>query len=95
MGFPGGTVVKNSSAKIGVKGEVLWEDLLEEEVILTPEFLPGKFRGQRSLVGYGLCNHKELNRSALVNIRCPSAIVFSLRLQKKPPCCRAFYLLLF
>ena len=26
----------------------------------TPVFLPGKFQGQRSLVGYSPCGHKEL-----------------------------------
>ena len=28
------------------------EDPLEKEWLPTPEFLPGKFQGQRSLVGY-------------------------------------------
>ena len=28
---------------------------------LTPLFLPGKAHGQRSLAGYSLCVHKELN----------------------------------
>ena len=27
----------------------------------TPVFLPGKFRGQRSLVGYSPCGHEELD----------------------------------
>ena len=27
----------------------------------TPVFLPGKLRGQRSLAGYSLWNHKELD----------------------------------
>ena len=27
----------------------------------TPVFLPGKFHGQRSLVGYSLCESKELD----------------------------------
>ena len=29
----------------------------------TPVFLPGEFHGQKSLVGYGLWGHKELNTS--------------------------------
>ena len=29
-----------------------WEDPLEKEMATTPAFLPGKFHGQRSLVGY-------------------------------------------
>ena len=28
---------------------------------LTPVLLPGEFYGQRNLVGYSPCNHKELN----------------------------------
>ena len=34
------------------------EDLLEKE-IATPVLLPGKFHGQRSLVGYCPWGHKE------------------------------------
>ena len=29
----------------------------------TPVFLPGKFHGQRSLVGYGPWGHEELDRT--------------------------------
>ena len=37
-----------------------WEDSLEEENIkTTPVFLPGKFHGQRSLVGYSPWGHEE------------------------------------
>ena len=36
-----------------------WEDLLEEECQPTPVFLPGEFRGQRSLAGYSPWGHKE------------------------------------
>ena len=39
----------------------------------TPVFLPGKFHGQRSLAGYGLCGCKEADvierLSAFVHIR--------------------------
>ena len=35
-----------------------WEDLLEKGVA-TEEFLPGKFHGQRRLVGYSPWGHKE------------------------------------
>ena len=35
------------------------EDPLEEEKQPTPVFLPGKFHGQRSLVGYSPGGHKE------------------------------------
>ena len=47
-------MVKNSPARqekrICSLGQ---EDPLEEEMELTPVFLPGEFHGQRSLVGYG------------------------------------------
>ena len=35
------------------------EDPLEEGMAPTPVFLPGEFRGQRSLVGYSPWNHKQ------------------------------------
>ena len=35
------------------------EDPLEQEMAPTLVFLPGKFRGQRRLVGYSLWGHKE------------------------------------
>ena len=36
-----------------------WEDPLEEEMAITPVFLPGKSHGQRSLVGYSPESIKE------------------------------------
>ena len=38
-----------------------WEDPLEEEMQPTAVFLPGKFNGQRSLVGYRPWGHNESN----------------------------------
>ena len=38
-----------------------WEDPLEKERQPTPVFLPGKSYGQRILVGYSPCDHKELD----------------------------------
>ena len=35
------------------------EDPWEEEMALTPVFLPEKSHGQRSLVGYSSSSHKE------------------------------------
>ena len=63
MGFPGGSVVKNSQAKQepqemqvpSLGGEVP----LEEEMAATPVFLPGKFHRQRSLAGYSPRGCKE------------------------------------
>ena len=37
------------------------EDPLEKGMATTPVFLPGEFHGQRSLVGYSLWGHKELD----------------------------------
>ena len=38
-----------------------WEDSLEEEMAITPVFLPGKLHGQRRQVGYSLSDRKESN----------------------------------
>ena len=38
-----------------------WEDPLEKEMATTPVLLPGKFHGQRSLVGYSPWGCKELD----------------------------------
>ena len=55
MGFPGSSVVKNPPADAGDPGDA---DLTPGSPgggngnPPTPVFLPGKFHGQRSLVGY-------------------------------------------
>ena len=47
-------MVKNLPAMQATQvGSLGQEDPLEKEMAITPVFLPGKFRGQRSLVGYG------------------------------------------
>ena len=57
--FPGGSVVKNPPSSAGDAGNSVqslgWEDPLEEEMAPTPVFLPGKFHGLGSLVGYSPC----------------------------------------
>jgi len=61
-GFPHGTGVKNLPANAGDVGrENPWvrKIPLSRKWQPTPVFLPGKFHGQRSLVGYSLCGHKE------------------------------------
>ena len=40
-----------------IPGKIPWR----RKWLLTPVFLPGKFHRQRSLVGYSLCGHKELD----------------------------------
>ena len=59
-GFPGGSVVKNPPALQEMLVWFLGWDLLEKEMTPTSVFLPGKSRGQQSLVGYSLWNHKSL-----------------------------------
>ena len=50
---PGGSVIKNLPANAGDLGSILVrEDPLKRQWQPTPVFLPGKSRGQRSLVGY-------------------------------------------
>ena len=49
MCFPGGSDSKEST--FNAFNAVEWQ--------LTPVFFPGKFHGQRSLVGYSLWGHKE------------------------------------
>ena len=46
-----------------------WEDPLEEGMATHPVFLPGKFHGQRSLVGYSLRDHKDSDTTERLNTR--------------------------
>ena len=59
MGFPGDPMLKNLPASTGDARDVGSNPELGRSPgagngnpIATPEFLPGKFHGQRSLVGY-------------------------------------------
>ena len=62
-GFPSGSVVKNSLINAGATGSIPgsgrfpWRKKWQP----TPVFLPGKFHGQRSQVGYSIWGHKELD----------------------------------
>ena len=52
-GLPGGSVVKNPSAKQETQVWSLgWEDSLERKMATHSIFLPGKSHGQRSMEGY-------------------------------------------
>ena len=64
-GFPGGAVVKNPPVSAGDardtgsipgSGKIPWSRKWQP----TPVLFPGKFHGQRSLVGYSPWGHKEL-----------------------------------
>ena len=63
-GFPGDAVVKNPSAmqKTQDAGTIPWAGKIPWSRIWqpTPVLLPGKFHGQRSLVGYSPWGWKEL-----------------------------------
>ena len=53
IGFPGGSVVKNSPVMQEMQVRSLGpEDPLEKGRLPTPLFLPGESHGHRSLVGY-------------------------------------------
>ena len=62
-GFPGGSDGKASAYNAGRPGfdpwvgKILWRRKWQS----TPVLLPGKSHGQRSLVGYSLWGHKELD----------------------------------
>ena len=45
-----------------------WEDPGRREQQPTPVFWPGEFRGQRSLVGYSLWGHKELDTTEWLSL---------------------------
>ena len=66
LGFPGGAVGKESACQCRRSkrrrlnpwvGKIPWSGKQQP----TPVFLPGKFHGQRSLVGYSRWGHKELD----------------------------------
>ena len=61
-GFPGSSNGKESACNAedqvqSLVGKIPWR----RERLLTPVFLPGKFHGQRSLVGYSPWGRRESN----------------------------------
>ena len=67
LGFPGGSNGKEFACNAGNPGLILglgrypgWEDPRRREWQPTPEFLPGEYHGQRSLVGYSPLGHKRV-----------------------------------
>ena len=55
-------MVKNLPVNAGDEGSISGqEDSLSRKWQPTSVFLPGKFHGQRSLVGYSPCGHTESN----------------------------------
>jgi len=70
MGFPGGSVVKNLPAKTGDTGLIPGSGRSpgEEEMATHSSILPGKFHGQRSLVGYVPWARRELRHDLVTTI---------------------------
>jgi len=62
VGFPGGSVVKNLLANAEDAGSVPGLILVSwrRKWQATPVFLPGKFHGQRSLVGYSPWGRRDM-----------------------------------
>ena len=52
-------MVKNPPANTGDAAEAVWVRRIPWSRKPAPVFLPGKFHGQRSLVGYSPWDHKE------------------------------------
>ena len=67
MGFPGGSAVKNPSANAGDLGSVPGLGRFPQEGNDTPVFLPGKFHGQRSLVGYSPWGSQRVGYNRVTN----------------------------
>ena len=60
MGFPGGSVAKNPSARQEIWVQSLGQkQALEKAWQPTPEFLPGESHGQRRPAGYSPWGHKR------------------------------------
>ena len=66
MGFPGGSDGKESVSNSEDLGSV--SGLGRSPGEGDPVFLPGKFHGQRSLVGYGPWGHEELDMSECLTL---------------------------
>ena len=58
VGFPGGSDGKESTYKQKIQVRSLEKEMPWQP---TPVFLPGEFRGQRSLVGYSPWGRKKLD----------------------------------
>ena len=84
-GFPAGLVVKNPPANAGDKRDTglipgsrrpPWR----RKWLPTPVFLPEKFHGQRSLVGYSPWSHKESGMTERLSTRVPATVGLTERL---------------
>ena len=64
--LPGSAVARNPPAKAGAAGEVSLIPGLGRFPWRAPVFLPGKFHGQRRLVGYNPRGRKELDTTEYI-----------------------------
>ena len=68
-------MVKNPPAIPETRARFLGqEDPLEKDIAPTPVLLPGKWHGQRSLVGYSQWGHKELDTTERLTLFTRGAI---------------------
>ena len=66
--------LKNLPAMLGTWVQSLgWEDSLEKGMATTPVFLPGKFHGQRSLVGYSPWGRKDSDTTEELSMQAHAA----------------------
>ena len=69
-GFPGGSDGKESACNVGDLGSIpgLRGSPGGGHDNPTPVLLPGEFHGQRSLAGYSLWDHKELDMTEQLSL---------------------------
>ena len=72
MGFPGGSDGKESACDSGDPGLIpgLGRSPGEGNDYPLQYCFPGEFHGQRSLVGYSPCGHKELDTTERLTLSC-------------------------
>ena len=71
LGFTGGLDGKESACNAGDLGSIPGSGRSPGEGngwLSTPVFLPGEFRGQRSLAGYSPWDHRELGTTDLLTL---------------------------
>ena len=55
-----------------------WEDPLEKEMVTHSSILAWEIHGQRRLVGYSPCGHKELDMTSQLNNKNYSTMIYAL-----------------
>ena len=79
LGFPGDSVVKNSAAMQEMQVRSLDQaDPLEKEMVTHSSILAWEIHGQRRLVGYSPCGHKELDMTSQLNNKNYSTMIYAL-----------------